>query len=280
MLLQNKTLFILTLCLLLTSTFLVAQKSNKTSNKGKMFFYWGWNRVHYSDSDIHFKGANYDFTLSAVKAEDKVTPFSLYDYFHPARITIPQTNMKIWYFFHDNYSVSIGVDHMKYVMVSYPYQSVKINGTINTGGKFDKNYVDEDIFLSNEFLQFEHTDGLNYVHVEVKRFDNLGYFIGFTDPDFTVNLTEGFGVGFLYPKTNATLLENERYDDFNVAGWGVSASLGINITIFKSFFIQSDFKAGYINMPNIRTTKNEIDSASQKFTFLERTIVFGYKFNI
>lgn len=280
MLLPKKNLFILTLCLFSTCTFLFAQKSNKTANKGKMFFYWGWNTVNYSDSDIHFKGSNYDFTLSDVKAEDRLTPFSFYDYFHPARITIPQTNVKIGYFFHDNYSVSIGVDHMKYVMISYPYQSVKINGTINTGGKFDKNYVNEDIYLSNEFLEFEHTDGLNYVNVEVKRFDNLGYLIGFTDQNFTVNLTEGIGVGFLYPKTNAKLLNNERYDDFNVAGWGVSASVGVNITIFKSFFIQSDFKAGYINMPTIRTTKNEIDSASQKFTFFERTIVFGYKFNI
>ena len=73
---------------------------------------------------------------------------------------------------------------------------------------------------------------------------------------------------------------NERYDDFNVAGWGVSASVGINITFLKHFFVQSDFKYGYINMPNIRTTKNEIDSASQNFTFFERTLVFGGRFSI
>ena len=278
--LHKRKQIILTLCMLLISTFLFAQKAKKQSNKGKMFFYWGWNTANYSNSDIHFKGTNYDFVLSDVKAEDRLTPFSFYDYFHPARITIPQTNVRVGYFFHDNYSVSIGVDHMKYVMTSYPYQSVKINGTINTGGKFDKNYVNEDIYLSNEFLQFEHTDGLNYVNVELKRFDNLGYLIGLKDPNFTLNLTEGFGVGFLYPKTNTKLLNKERYDEFNVAGWGVSASVGLNLTFFKSFFIQSDFKAGYINMPNIRTTKNETDSASQKFTFFERTIVFGYKFNI
>lgn len=280
MLSPNKKQFGFILCLLLASSFVFAQKAKKQTNKGKMFVYWGWNRVKYSDSDIHFKGANYDFTLSDVKAKDKVTPFSLYDYFHPTRITIPQTNVRVGYFFHDNYSVSIGVDHMKYVMVSYPYQSVKINGTINTGGRFDKVYNNDDIFLSNEFLQFEHTDGLNYVNVEVKRFDDFSRFIGLNSEDVSVNLTEGIGVGFLYPKTNATLLENERYDDFNVAGWGVSASVGINITFLKRFFVQSDFKYGYINMPNIRTTKNEIDSASQNFTFFERTLVFGGRFSI
>ena len=268
MLSQNKQQISLILCFFLASGIVFAQQKKKQTNKGKMFVYWGWNRANYSDSDIHFKGENYDFTLSNVKAKDKVTRFSFYDYFHPTRITIPQTNVRVGYFFHENYTISIGVDHMEYVITSYPYQRVKINGVINTGGKFDNNYNNDDLILSNEFLLFEHTDGLNYVNVELKRFDE------------SINLTEGFGVGFLYPKTNATLFENERYDDFNVAGWGVSASIGLNITFLKHFFVQSDFKYGFINMPNIRTTKDKVDSASQKFTFFERTLVFGARFNI
>lgn len=276
--LLHKKLLLVTFSLLLVTSTGFAQKSKKESNKGKMYVYWGWNRANYSNSDIHFKGANYNFTLSDVKARDKITPFSFYDYFNPTRITIPQTNLRFGYFFHNNYSVSIGVEHMKYVMT--PYQSVKINGEINTSGIYDKIYTNEDIILKHNFLEFEHTDGLNYINVEVKRFDDFSYIFGLENPNFTVNLTEGIGAGFIYPKTNARLLENERYDDFNVAGWGVSASVGVNLTFFKYFFMQSDLKAGYINMPNIRTTKSEADSASQKFTFLERTIVFGAKFNI
>jgi hypothetical protein len=276
--LLHKKLLLVTFSLLLVTSAGFAQKSKKESNKGKMFIYWGWNTANYSNSDIHFKGVNYDFTLSDVKARDRITPFSFNDYFNPTRITIPQTNFRIGYFFHNNYSVSIGVEHMKYVMTSY--QSVKINGEINTGGIYDKVYNNDDIILKHNFLEFEHTDGLNYVNIEVKRFDDFSYLFGLNNPNFTVNLTEGIGAGFLYPKTNTRLLENERYDDFNVAGWGVSASVGVNLTFFKYYFVQSDVKAGYINMPNIRTTMSELDSASQKFTFLERTIVFGAKFNI
>ncbi len=40
----------------------------KAINKGKFFVYWGWNWANYSNSDIRFKGTNYDFTLSNVKA--------------------------------------------------------------------------------------------------------------------------------------------------------------------------------------------------------------------
>ena len=169
---------------------------------------------------------------------------------------------------------------MKYVVASYPYQSVKINGTINTGGSYDKVYNNEDIFLKLDFLQFEHTDGLNYINAEVKRFDDFSKYLGINSENFQVNLTEGIGAGFLFPKSNVKLLNNERYDEFHVAGWGISASLGLNITFLKHFFIQSDVKFGYINMPNIRTTKNSIDTASQSFTFIENTIVIGGKFRL
>ena len=258
----------------------LAQKpvEEKTTNKGKFYVYWGWNRGTYSNSDIQFKGENYNFTLSDVTANDRPTKFGLNPYFRLDRITIPQTNYRIGYFFKENYTVSIGVDHMKYVMNQN--QSVKINGEINTGSPFDKIYNNENIVLIEDFLAFEHTDGLNYINVEVKRFDDFSHLIGLNSKNLQINLTEGLGAGVLFPKTNSTLLNKERYDDFNVAGWGVSASVGLNITFLKHFFIQSDVKAGYINMQNIRTTKSTIDSASQTFTFLENTIVFGGKFRL
>ena len=259
---------------------LVAQetKSKKITNKGKFFVYWGWNRGTYSNSDIHFKGANYNFTLSNVTANDRPTKFGLNPYFRLDRITIPQTNYRIGYFFKENYTISIGTDHMKYVMNQN--QTVKINGIINTGGAFDNTYTNESIVLTPEFLKFEHTDGLNYVNVELKRFDDISHIFGFEKENFQINITEGIGAGVLFPKTNTTLLGKERYDEFHVAGWGISAGVGLNFTFYKHFFIQSDFKVGYIDMSDIRTTNSSADSASQSFTFLENTIVFGWRFNL
>jgi len=281
MLLHKKTVNILTvLILLLVSGKTLAQEpiEEKVTNKGKFYVYWGWNRGTYSDSDIRFKGENYDFTLSDVTANDRPTEFGFNPYFRLDRITIPQTNYRIGYFFKENYTVSIGVDHMKYVMNAD--QNVKINGTINTGSTFDKVYTGENIKLIEDFLTFEHTDGLNYINVEVKRFDDFSYLFGLNSKNLQINLTEGIGMGFLFPKSNTKLLNKERYDDFHVAGWGVSASVGLNITFLKHFFIQSDFKAGYINMSNIRTTKSASDSASQSFSFLENTLVFGGRFRL
>jgi hypothetical protein len=76
------------------------------------------------------------------------------------------------------------------------------------------------------------------------------------------------------------LMGQPRHDDFNVAGYGVSAKVGLNLTFFKYFFIQAELKGGYINMPNIKTTFDNADSASQHFMFFQRIIAFGGIFKI
>lgn len=276
---MNKKYLVIVLFLFTLSIKAQDDKAKKIINKGKFFVYWGWNWASYSDSDIHFKGNNYDFTLQNVKATDRQTKFSFRDYFHPGRVTIPQTNLRIGYFFKENYTISIGVDHMKYVMV--PNQDVKINGNINVGNpKYDGVYNNSDINLASDFLRFEHTDGLNYVNVQLYRFDDISKWFGLNLENLQINATEGLGIGVLVPRTNTTLLNNERYDEFHLSGYGGSVGVGLNVTFFKHFFIQADVKGGYIYMPDIRTTVNASDTASQGFYFFQNNILIGGKFRI
>jgi len=247
-------------------------------NKGKFFISWGGNRESYSKSDIHFKGDGYDFTLNNVKADDKPKGYHI-DYLNPARMTIPQTNLKIGYFITDHYSISIGVDHMKYVMRQN--QTVNMTGTINGYAPYDGTYNNTPQVLENQFLTFEHTDGLNYVHGEFSRFDDISSLFNISNTDkFQINLTEGIGGGVLYPKTNTKILGKERYDQFHVSGYGVSAKAGINITFLKHFYLQGELKGGYIDMHDIRTTKSTNDSASQHFMFFQRIISVGGVFKV
>lgn len=241
--------------------------------KGNFFVYWGWNRAAYSNSDIHFTGDNYDFTLANVVAKDRQSPFSARLYFTPNTITIPQYNFRIGYFFHDKYNISIGADHMKYVMEAF--QTVKIDGSISNGTVYDGTYSNSDFNINPDFLKFEHTDGLNYENIEVRRFDVL-----FGRKNFSFAANEGFGVGVLIPRTNTTLMNNLRYDEFHLAGYGFGAILSLNMTFFKYFFIQSEWKGGLIHMPDIRTTMHKSDRASQAFWFSQYNMVFGANFRI
>jgi hypothetical protein len=154
------------------------------------------------------------------------------------------------------------------------------NGVFNnTPVNFLNNYSDYD--NGSPFLTFEHTDGLNYINSEISRVDDFSKLFGITNTDkIQINLTEGFGAGLLYPKTNAKVLGKERHDDFHVSGFGVSAKVGINVTVFKHFFVQGELKGGYINMNDIRTTAVTNDIASQQFMFLQRIISFGGIFSL
>lgn len=287
-LLKKITLFtIITFCTL-AQTIVAQEKIDSPAkytahNKGKMYIYWGGNRESYSKSDIHFRGPDYDFTLYDVMANDRPKGWSI-DYINPGRMTIPQTNFRIGYFINDHYNISIGVDHMKYVMIQN--QNVEIAGVIgNSYPDYAGVYLPSGNHTINmtdgSFLKFEHTDGLNYINTELCRVDDASKLFGIRNTDkFQVNLLEGVGAGILYPKTNATLLGKERHDDFHVSGFGISAKVGLNFTFFKYFFVETELKGGYINMNDIRTTNSPSDKASQHFLFLQRIIAFGGIFKL
>ncbi len=267
----------------LFAVFTQAQET-KLKNKGKFYAYWGWNRASYSASDITFKGDDYNFTLKDVVAKDKQNPFSFDKYLNPKNISIPQTNYGIGYFFKEKYSVFVGVDHMKYVTVQNQFLTIdgEIDPSYNVVSENGSTspFEDAGIRQSEDFLKFEHTDGLNYIHASLNRFDDISSHFGIHSDNFVINLTEGIGGGFMLPKTNSTLLSKERHDDFHVAGYGIHAQLGLNFVIYKYFFIQTDVRGGYINMSDIRTTQSKSDKASQEFTFLQGTLLVGGRFKL
>ena len=247
-------------------------------NKGKFFIYWGGNRDTYTKSDIHFTGADYDFTLQNVVADDKPKGWHV-DYINPARMTIPQTNFRIGYFINDHYAVSVGVDHMKYVMRQD--QIVNYTGNYPNVGTYGEIAGANQLKLTEDFLTFEHTDGLNYVNTEIARYDDISKLFKLPNTDkFQINFLEGVGIGILFPKTNAKVFSKERHDDYHISGYGVSAKVGLNLTFFKHYFIQTELKGGYIDMSDIKTTFDASDKASQNFFFLQKIIAFGGIFKI
>ncbi len=278
-----KKIFIITFLLIsligVSQDEMLVKEKYTAHNKGKFYVYWGGNRDNFTKSDIRFSGNGYDFTLYDVTAKDKPKGWHV-DYINPARMTIPQTNFRLGYFITDKYNVSIGVDHMKYVM----NQDVAVNYSGNYPGRgsfLGDDIATNQVLLTEDFLTFEHTDGLNYVNTEINRVDDVSKYLKLPNIDkFQINFTEGVGLGLLYPKTNTKLFRKDRHDDYHVSGYGLSAKAGLNFTFYKHFFIQTELKGGYINMNDIRTTAETADRASQNFWFLEKIIVFGGIFRI
>lgn len=252
-------------------------------NKGKFFGHMGGNRSYYTTSDLHFEGAGYDFTVENAQSHDLPKGWNI-DYITPGKLTTSQTNWKAGYFFHDKFYVSIGVDHMKYVMTQN--QTAMINGTINLpssepGSLFNGTYNNEPIDLTDgKFLKFEHTNGLNYVFTEVAHYIDISSIFGIKNTDiFQLNFTQGVGIGLLLPRTDATVLGKERHDEFHISGYGFSADAGLNFTFFKHFYMQTELKGGYINMTDVRTTYTD-DHAQHHFWYGETIVSFGGIFRL
>ncbi|OUT99604.1 MAG: hypothetical protein CBB92_05220 [Flammeovirgaceae bacterium TMED32] len=84
-----------------------------------------------------------------MKAKDRPTKFGLDPYFYPLKVSMPQTNWRIGYYLSDHWLISLGQDHMKYVMQND--ELVDINGNIDLNGVWDGVYANESIVLHQDF---------------------------------------------------------------------------------------------------------------------------------
>jgi hypothetical protein len=247
-------------------------KPEPLTKKGQMFVFWGWNRAGFSNSDIRFKGNGYDFTLNNVVAHDRPSELS-WAYIDPGQISAPQFNFRLGYFIKDNLALVIAQDHMKYVMDQE--QTVDFNGNISDP-KYAAMVKNGQVDLTDqEFLTFEHTDGLNYVNAGLEKYKSL-----LNKKNFDISWAYGGGVGVLFPRSNVKLFGNERSDRFHVAGFGLDARTNINFVFWNHIMARVEGKFGYINMPDIKTTlNNKPDKASQDFVFYQINFGIGYTFN-
>jgi len=244
---------------------------NFKPDKNNFYIYWGWNVSGYSKSDINFKADNYNFTLFDVRASDRPTKFSFKEYFAPHRFTVPQYNFRLAYFFNEDWSISFGIDHMKYVAIQD--QSLTIEGTISdTQTPYDGQYDEAEILLHEDFLQYEHTDGLNYGQFTLQHHSSL-----IDRKIIQLSWLQGLGIGTYTPRSEIRLLNYEESDLFHLAGFGFDGMLGLQLSIFNTFFIQSEFKAGYVNLPRIIIGPDG-QRAQQDFFFLQQNVVFGSHF--
>lgn len=237
-----------------------------------MFIFWGWNRAAFSKSDIRFRGNGYDFTLNNVVAHDRPSELNL-TYIDPTKLSTPQFNFRFAYFIKDNLALVVAQDHMKYVMDQE--QTVDYNGKV-TDPKYAAMVQNGQVNLADEqFLTFEHTDGLNYVNVGLEKYKNLS-----SKKNFDIFWAYGGGAGVLFPKSNVKLFGNERSDRYHIAGFGLDARSSISFVFWNHIMARVEGKFGYINMPDIKTTlNNKPDKASQDFVFYQVNFGVGYVFN-
>lgn len=286
---MKKSIFFLLWVLTLSASAQQISQSEATPIKPlkKKHFYltWGYNRSWYNKSDIYFKGPGYDFTLYDVVARDRPSPLG-FEYINPLWFTAPQFNFRFGYFLSDKYAISIGWDHMKYV-VDVP-QHVTIAGQIGntisnppistdiSSGNYSGTYHGDDFDIKPDFLVFEHTDGLNLVTVDMDRYDQV--WKSKKQNNLGLSVVTGLGLGPVIPRSDVHFFGVGENHPWNLSGWGGLGKVGVNFNILASLFLRADFKTGYIRLSKIPTTGRHEDVAKQKIVFYETTLQLGVKF--
>lgn len=262
---------------LLVPLITLAKKTEKKKEKQKatLFVSWGYNRSAYTKSDIHFKGDDYNFTLKKTIAKDRQSPLSIRNYLNISNLTIPQYNFAIGVVLPNNISITIGQDHMKYVVQQY--SKATIDGYTHIHNDFEGDFNNKSIVITPDFLQYEHTDGLNYVHATLNKEKLL---IESKSKQSLIRAIMGVHAGALIPRTDIKLMEYPEVNKFHLAGYGLGVNLGLRVQFLKYCFIRLDNKIGYINMPDVISRGVEFtDRANQHFSFTEFFISYGIQYS-
>ncbi|MEZ4921109.1 MAG: hypothetical protein R2792_18560 [Saprospiraceae bacterium] len=244
------------------------------ADRYKFYFYWGYNRASFAPTNLHFTGPKYDFSLYDVQAHDRPTPFKPKVYFGPTTLWIPQYNIRMGYFFKPRWSVSFGVDHMKYVMDAN--QTLRLSGIITpeASDKYAGTYLNELKEISPDFLQFEHSDGLNLSTFEV------AYHLPLLNwPTGAIEWYNGLGALWVVTRTDVRVFGDGLNNDFHVAGYSLSAKSGLRFTFFKRFFFLFENKMGYMSLPSVLIKNDAPEIADHNIVFGEKTAALGVRFN-
>jgi hypothetical protein len=207
--------------------------NNKKSSKGSVYLTFGWHRIYYTNSTIHFSDnqtANYDFYLIKAKAIDD-NDLDIGD-----GIDAPQYSARIGFFFNNssNTGIELNFDHAKYTLKQG--QRVHVRGTIE-GTNYDKDTV-----LHRNFIEYEHTDGANYWMLNFMKKKNLWQS---KNLKHEIDLILKPGAGLVIPRTDSRMMGWHRNDRYHISGYVAGVESGVRGVFFKNILAEITLKTVY-----------------------------------
>lgn len=252
---------------------------NEKGLPGRFYFMWGYNRSWHSLSDATFKTSEGTFTIHDAKGYDRPSPLKSFKdfivYVNPSQLSIPQYNMKIGYMFNEKWGIEVAQDHMKWVFdntLNYrmtgefsPDLFVKNEDRQNEWDVHKPITFDEAKATGNaSWLNFEHTDGYNYVNVGAVYNQNL---YKTKNNKFAVDLRGSAGAGVLIPKTQVYMHRDQQWNHvgmnnkFHVAGYGAHADVRLKLTFWDRVFVEAATKGSIVKIENalVDGTSNRLE---------------------
>ena len=268
------------------STLATAQLGNITASKaGNFYLLAGYNRGWFSKSDIHIKGfysdspsvpeaargQKYSFTLLGAKALDNpdIKSLSKWD------INSPQFYFRLGYFFYGEYinGVELGLDHFIYALK--PSQRVRVQGLVYDSTAQIVGNVERDMLVTEDFVQLQHDNGVNYLMVSFVR--GMHLYRNRTETHMIVCLVKP-GLGVAITRSNLAVNRDRKQDEFHIGGYVGGLEVAFRYTMMEQFFIETAGKGCYANISDVLSVPGI--SASHTFTSFEWLVSIGYQFRL
>jgi hypothetical protein len=234
--------------------------SNSNFNK-EVYFSWGYNKEWYAKSDIHVKQAELgnDYYFINTIAHDK--PGWTSGILNKA-LTIPQYNYRLGWRYNNSSAIELNFDHTKYQVSEF--QKLHVKGIINN--------KEIDTLMDNagkKVLDYQLNNGANFFLFNWVKFFPLKTFGKYLDIIFVSKQ----GLGFVYPHVENTIFGVSNIPRFQFGGFDIGYEAGVNIRIFKYFFIEYTNKVDYAWYRKLKVSKGFID---QKLATFEVILLGGF----
>jgi hypothetical protein len=164
---------------------------------------------------------------------------------------------------------------MKYVATHG--QTVDMTGYIDpsVSQKYAGVYNHKAMTLTDDFLQLQHTNGLNSLTLDI------GWLLPiFHTRDDIFHFGWNFGTGgvFMVTRTQVHFMGVYYPNNFHLSGVTWPVYTGPRIDLWKCFFFAAELKGGYVYIPWAPFEGTDQSGVQHHFTYLEYYVVFGLSF--
>jgi hypothetical protein len=248
-----------------------SSSSNKLFNSNDWFFSWGYNKTHYSNSNINVSQPSLgnNFTVNGVQGHDEFTHL----------VCCSPDNLRLGRYLDDSkrLALDVSLDHTKFT--STIGQVALVTGK-NSGG------VGYQV-LSSDYFSYMLHNGLNHIMVNLDyRKPLLGAMDETSSLSFIGKVGEGIAVVHPYSEIDGnefnmgkkTLTDALGFNSgwWRIVGTSTSVELGMRYVFMKPFYLEWTNKQIFTNMSNVPVFQG---SASQNLRSNEIIFSVGYAFS-
>lgn len=246
--------------------FIVSTESFAESDPN-YYFSFGLLRARFASSDIHINQSSYnrDAVYRQVEGRDDLRLRKLHGY----HITELQFYFRFGTHAVANWPLELSLYHLTYI--------VHGNQNVRKQGRWDGQVVDEVVEWGDDFRQFEHSNGLNVLAVNLVK-PIVSYEI---DP-LKISFLYRIGPGLVIANSNNEVYDPngnvEKYEPLkklHLGGYSFQGGVASQIEFVENFYAEIAFEASYMD---IRKFKLKVGDGHQKLLHALYTYQLGYRF--